>query len=316
MAVVAAMSIQDSAGIQDLAVFDELLSVRDWIRWGASEFQRAGLFFGHGTDNAWDEAAQLVLWSIATPWERLNQIVDTRLTRVEKHEIHAVFQRRIHERMPAPYLTGTAFFAGLEFAITFDTLIPRSPLAELIENGFQPWLIKEPEFVLDLCTGSGCIGIAIAHAFPEVHVDLSDISEPALAVAQDNILRHAVEDRVTAIHSDLFAQLPGCYDLIVSNPPYVDAEDMASLPTEYQAEPRMALESGVDGLELTRRLLREAAEHLNDEGLLIVEVGNSAVALEAAFPRVPFTWLEFARGGDGVFLLTREQLVAHAADFS
>jgi ribosomal protein L3 glutamine methyltransferase len=302
--------------IQDSTIFDELISVRDWIRWGASEFQRAGLFFGHGTDNAWDEAAQLVLWSIATPWERLNQIIDTRLTHTEKREIFALFQRRIHERLPAPYITGTAFFAGLEFAITADTLIPRSPIAELIEQGFQPWLTSEPEFALDLCTGCGCIGIAVAYAFPDAHVDISDISKPALAVAQDNIRRHGLEDRVTAICSDLFGQLPGCYDLIVSNPPYVDAEDMASLPAEYAAEPRMALESGVDGLEFTRRLLREAAGHLNDEGVLIVEVGNSAAALEAAFPEVPFTWLEFARGGQGVFLLTREQLVAHAAEFS
>lgn len=302
--------------VQDSAIFDELVSVRDWIRWGATEFQRAGLFFGHGTDNAWDEAAQLVLWSIATPWERLNQIVDTRLTGVEKREIFRLFQRRIRERLPAPYLTGTAFFAGLEFRVTADTLIPRSPIAELIEQGFQPWLSAEPEFVLDLCTGCGCIGIAIAQAFPDAHVDLSDISELALAVAEDNILRHGVANRVTAVNSDLFAELPRCYDLIVSNPPYVDAEDMASLPTEYSAEPRMALESGVDGLEFTRRLLREAADHLNDGGLLIVEVGNSAAALEAAFPDVPFTWLEFARGGQGVFLLTREQLVAHAAEFS
>ncbi len=302
--------------MQDSTVFDELVTVRDWIRWGASEFQRADLFFGHGTDNAWDEAAQLVLWSISTPWERLNQIVDTRLTRAEKSEIFALFQRRIHERLPAPYLTGTAFFAGLEFAVTADTLIPRSPIAELIEQGFQPWLLKEPEFVLDLCTGCGCIGIAIAHAFQEAHVDLSDISEAALAVAQQNIERYGLEDRAKTVCSDLFVQLPGCYDLIVSNPPYVDAQDMASLPPEYRVEPRLALESGDDGLEFTRRLLREAVDHLNDEGVLVVEVGNSAEALEAAFPEVPFTWLEFARGGQGVFLLTREQLVAHAAEFS
>lgn len=310
MAVVKAMEKQDSA------IFSELVSVRDWIRWGASEFQRAGLFFGHGTDNAWDEAAQLVLWSIATPWERLNQIVDTRLTSVEKQEVFALLQRRIHERVPAPYLTGTAFFAGLEFDVTTDTLIPRSPIAELIENGFQPWLTNEPEFVLDLCTGCGCIGIAVAHAFQDAHVDLSDISEPALAVAQTNIARHGVADRVRAISSDLFAEIPGCYDMIVSNPPYVDAEDMASLPAEYAAEPRMALESGFDGLAFTRRLLCEAADHLNDDGLLIVEVGNSAAALEATFPDVPFTWLEFSRGGQGVFLLTRDQLIAHAAEFT
>jgi ribosomal protein L3 glutamine methyltransferase len=302
-------------GNKDSTIFGELLSVRDWIRWGATEFQRAKLFFGHGTDNAWDEAAQLVLWTICTPWERLNQIVDTRLTEAEKREILALIQRRIHERLPAAYLTGSAFFAGLEFQVTRDTLIPRSPIAELIEQGFAPWMTREPEYVLDLCTGCGCIGIAIAALFPDAHVDLSDISEPALAVAQDNIAKHQLQERVRAVQSDLFAELPGCYDLIVSNPPYVDEQDMATLPTEYAAEPRLALESGADGLDFTRRLLREAADHLNDEGILIVEVGNSAAALEASFPDVPFTWIEFARGGHGVFLLTREQLVAHAADF-
>jgi ribosomal protein L3 glutamine methyltransferase len=300
---------------QDSAIFSELVSVRDWIRWGATEFRRAGLFYGHGTDNAWDEAAHLILWSICTPWERLNQIVDTRLTAAEKRAILTLMQRRIHERLPASYLTGTAFFANMEFKVTEDTLIPRSPIAELIEQGFSPWLGREPEYVLDLCTGCGCIGIAIAATFPEAHVDLSDISAAALAVADDNIARHKLQERVRAVQSDLFAELPGCYDLIVSNPPYVDAEDMASLPQEYAAEPRLALESGADGLDFTRRLLREAADHLNDEGVLIVEVGNSAAALEAAFPGVPFSWFEFARGGDGVFMLTREQLVEHAADF-
>lgn len=300
---------------QDSALFSDLISVRDWIRWGASEFQRAQLFFGHGTDNAWDEAAQLVLWSIRTPWERLNQIIDTRLTGSEKRDISTLFRRRIQERLPAPYLTGIAHFAGMEFRVTRDTLIPRSPIAELIEQGFQPWLVTEPEYILDLCTGCGCIGIAVAMAFPDAHVDLSDISPPALAVAEENVVRHKLSDRVRAVQSDLFADLPGCYDLIVSNPPYVDAQDMAALPREYAAEPRLALESGDDGLDFTRRLLQQAADHLNDEGVLIVELGNSAAALEARFPDVPFTWIEFERGGHGVFLLTRNQLVAHAADF-
>lgn len=296
-------------------IINELLTVRDWIRWGASEFQRANLFYGHGTDNAWDEAAQIILWVIKTPWERLNQIVDTRLVTAEKQEILALFQQRIQKRTPVPYLTGTAFFAGLEFKVDSNTLIPRSPIAELIEKGFQPWLIEEPEYVLDLCTGCGCIGIAVASVFPSAQVDISDISTEALAVAEENIAKHQLEGRVTPIESDLFANIPGCYDLIVSNPPYVDAEDMASLPQEYHVEPRLALESGADGLDFTRRLLAEAADHLNDNGVLIVEVGNSAAALEAQFPDVPFTWIEFERGGHGVFLLTREQLVEHAADF-
>jgi ribosomal protein L3 glutamine methyltransferase len=295
---------------------DELLTVRDWVRWGASEFQRAQLFFGHGTDNAWDEAAQLVLWVIRTPWERLGSILDTRLVKSEKRQIHALFQRRIQERLPAPYLTGVAYFAGLEFDVTRDTLIPRSPIAELIEQGFQPWLTEVPESILDLCTGNGCIGIAAALAFPDASVDLGDLSPAALAVARRNIERHGVQDRVTAIESDLFEHIPGVYDLIVSNPPYVDAADMAALPAEFRAEPVLALASGDDGLDFTRRLLREAAAHLTEAGILIVEVGNSAAALEEAFPNVPFTWLSFERGGDGVFLLNREQLVAHGADFA
>jgi len=296
-------------------VVSELSSVRDWIRWGASEFQRARLFFGHGTDNAWDEAAQLVLWVIQTPWERLGSILDTRLVSAEKRRVLELFQRRIQERLPAPYLTGTSLFAGLEFEVTRDTLIPRSPIAELIEQGFQPWLTEEPAKILDLCTGNGCIGIAAALAFPDAEVDLSDLSAAALEVARRNISRHGLAGRARAIESDLFQRISGVYDLIISNPPYVDAEDMAALPAEFHAEPALALASGTDGLDFTRRLLREAASHLVDGGILIVEVGNSAEALEESLPGVPFTWLEFERGGHGVFLLTRQQLVAHSADF-
>lgn len=296
-------------------VINELLTVRDWIRWGASEFQRAQVFFGHGTDNAWDEAAQLVLWSIFTPWERLNQIIDTRLVSEEKEQILQLFLRRIEERLPAPYLTGVAYFAGLEFEVTQETLIPRSPIAELIEHGFQPWMMNDPSRILDLCTGNGCIGIATALAFPEALVDLSDLSPAALAVARRNIERHQLQDRVNTLQSDLFTGVSATYDLIVSNPPYVDAADMAALPQEFRAEPEMALQSGLDGLDFTRRLLREAADHLTDMGVLIVEVGNSAAALEDAFPQVPFTWIEFERGGHGVFMLTRQQLLEHQADF-
>lgn len=297
------------------AVVNELLSVRDWIRWGASEFQRARLFFGHGTDNAWDEAAQMVLWVIHTPWDRLGSILDTRLVSEEKHRVLELFRRRIQERLPAPYLTGISHFAGFEFEVTRDTLIPRSPIAELIEQGFQPWLTDEPAKILDLCTGNGCIGIATALSFPEAQVDLSDLSAAALDVARRNITRHQLLDRVNVIESDLFQSIPGIYDLIISNPPYVDAEDMAALPAEFHAEPTLALASGQDGLDFTRRLLREAADHLSEAGVLIVEVGNSATALEESLPDVPFTWLEFERGGHGVFLLTREQLVAHRSDF-
>jgi ribosomal protein L3 glutamine methyltransferase len=302
--------------LPNTGVVDELVSVRDWIRWGASEFQRARLFFGHGTDNAWDEAAQLVLWAIHTPWERLGSILDTRLVSAERHRILELFQRRIQERLPAPYITGISQFSGLDFEVTRDTLIPRSPIAELIEQGFQPWLMEEPASILDLCTGNGCIGIAAALAFPDAQVDLSDLSPMALMVARRNIERHRLLDRVSALESDLFDRIPGVYDLIISNPPYVDAEDMAALPAEFHAEPTLALASGQDGLDFTRRLLREAADHLTETGILIVEVGNSAAALEEAFPDVPFTWLEFERGGHGVFLLTRGQLVEHRSAFA
>lgn len=297
------------------SIQQELVTIRDWIRWGATQFSKAELFFGHGTDNPWDEAIQLVLWVIQMPWDRLDHIVDTRLTASEKQQILTLYQQRVEQRIPAPYLTGVAYFAGLQFKVTKDVLIPRSPIAELIEQGFEPWLTQEPMRILDLCTGSGCIGIACAVAFPGALVDVSDISPAALNVAKDNIAKHQLQDQVTAIESDLFAAIDHTYDLIVSNPPYVDAEDMANLPLEFQVEPALALQSGSDGLEFTRRLLREAEHHLNDEGLLVVEVGNSWLALEHAFPNVPFTWLELEHGGHGVFVLTKAQLAAHRHDF-
>lgn len=296
----------------DATVCNELLTVLDWVRWTASEFERAGLFYGHGTDNSWDEALQLVLWATDVPWQRFDQVVNARLTLREKQTVLRGKHRRIEERLPLPYVTGQAWFCGLSFTINNTVLVPRSPIAELIQSGFSPWLTTEPDSVLDLCTGSGCIGIATAHAFPEAQIDLSDISAEALAVAELNIARHECGARVRVVQSDLFEQLPGKYDLIVSNPPYVDAEDMAGLPPEFLAEPRLALESGDDGLDFTRRLLGAAAQHLNPGGLLVVEVGNSAVALEQAFPAIPFMWVELQNGGDGVFLLSREQLLEYA----
>ena len=294
---------------------EELLTAQDWIRWGASQCQRAGLFFGHGTDNAWDEAAVLVLWSVDTPWERLDTVKDTRLTTTEKQRIARLFQRRITERVPAPYLTGEAWFAGLKFAVNEQVLVPRSPIAELIHHQFQPWLTREPRRILDLCTGSGCIGIACAYEFPDAEIVLSDISETALAVAETNVRDHDLRDRVRVCHSDGLNNLKGeIFDLIVSNPPYVDADDMASVPAEYRAEPELALASGEDGLDFTRRLLASAADHLSEEGLLVVEVGNSAPALERAFPRMPFAWPEFERGGHGVFILTARDLRAYKAE--
>lgn len=290
-------------------VIDDLCTVRDWIRWSASRMEEAGCYFGHGTENAWDEAVQLVLWALLMPWDKLNQVADARLTKLEREAIFDLIKCRIEDRVPAPYLTGKAYFMGIEFDVSSEVLIPRSPLAELIETQFSPWLATEPNSILDLCTGSGCIGIACAAVFPDAHVTLSDISNSALEIAEQNIRKHNLEERVEAVSSDLFSHLEGCFDLIVSNPPYVDAEDMASLPAEYLAEPRLALESGDDGLDFTRRLLAQAAQRLSPEGVLIVEVGNSAEALELAFPDVAFTWLDFERGGQGVFMLNRDQLL-------
>ncbi len=287
----------------------ELVSIRDFFRWAASEFIAAKLFYGHGTDNPWDEAEQLVLHALHLNPPLADEWLDARLTRVEKDRVAANIQRRIEERIPAAYITGQAWFAGIPFVVDERVLVPRSPIAELIEKQFAPWLSAEPQQILDLCTGSGCIGIACAYAFPDAEVQLSDISFEALAVAEENIHQHDLGDRVYALQSDLFENLLGQrFDLVVSNPPYVDADDMASLPQEYHAEPELGLASGVDGLDFTRRLLAEAVDHLTENGLLVVEVGNSWPALEEAYPELPFTWIEFERGGHGVFVLNAADL--------
>lgn len=289
-----------------LDICDELFTLRDLIRWGASEFTAANLYFGHGTDNAWDEAEQLVLHAVHMTPPLADEWLSARLTRVERERAIENLRRRVDERIPASYITGRAWFAGLPFTVDERVLVPRSPIGELILNQFSPWLTQEPAQILDLCTGSGCIGIACAYAFPDAEVQLSDISFDALAVAEENIHQHNLEDRVFAMQSDLFENLAGQkFDLIVSNPPYVDSDDLASMPAEYHAEPEIGLGSGEDGLDFTRRLLQEAANYLTDEGVLIVEVGNSWVALEEAFPELPFTWIEFERGGHGVFMLTK-----------
>lgn len=291
------------------AACDDLLVIRDYIRWGASEFIAAKLFYGHGTDNPWDEAEQLVLHAINLFPPLSEEWLDARLTRAERKKIVANFTRRIQERIPAAYITGQAWFAGLPFLVDERVLVPRSPIGELIQKRFEPWLATEPQHILDLCTGSGCIGIACAQVFPEAYVQLSDISYDALAVAEENIAQHELGERVFALQSDLFAGLHGqVFDLIVSNPPYVDAEDMASLPAEYHAEPQLGLASGNDGLDFTRRLLAEAADYLTEQGTLVVEVGNSWPALEAAYPQLPFIWVEFEQGGHGVFVLGAQDL--------
>ncbi len=286
--------------------------VGDFINWGADRFEAEGLCFGHGTDNAWDEALSLVLFALCLPWDSDVSLLQRLLSTDEQSRITSLFDQRINERIPAAYMIGEAWFAGLSFAVDPRVLVPRSPIAELIESGFSPWLKTSPATVLDLCTGSGCIGIACAHYFPKARVVLSDISVDALDVAEQNIQRHQLSERVTTVESDLFVGLCGQrFELIVVNPPYVDAEDIAAMPREFLHEPAVGLASGVDGLDFTRRLISEALDYLTEEGSLIVEVGNSWLALEDAFPTISFLWIDFARGGHGVFLLTAQQLRAH-----
>lgn len=296
--------------------FSSITNVGDAIQWGADQFESSDLYFGHGFDNAWDEAANLVLYALSLPWESDTDILYRELTDNEKTSIGDLYDRRIKEQIPSAYLVGEAWFAGLKFLVDPRVLVPRSPIAELIEHRFTPWLSQAPKTILDLCTGSGCIGIACTHYFPEAEITLSDISTDALAVAEQNISLHHVSNRVESVKSDLFAELGDkIYDLIVSNPPYVDVEDLSSMPKEYHHEPEIGLASGFDGLNFTRRLLREAVQHLSDTGILIVEVGNSWVTLDDAFPNVPFLWLEFERGGHGVFMLTAEQLREYRQEF-
>lgn len=288
----------------------ELTTIRDFIRYSMSRFYAADLYYGHGTDNAWDEAVQLVLGAVKLPWDTDPQILDAKLLREEKLQVLDFIEQRAEQRRPLPYIIGEAWYAGLPFTVDERVLIPRSPVQQLIAEEFAPWLPEKPvDRILDLCTGSGCIGLVCAYAFQEAEVDLADISTDALEVANQNIQRHEMQDRVTAIESDLFSSLQGRrYDIIVSNPPYVDLDDLNSMPAEYHHEPDLALGSGNDGLDITRRILAEAADYLTEDGLLVVEVGNSEVHLQQAFPQVPFTWVELPEGGNGVFLLTAEDL--------
>lgn len=289
----------------------DLHSIRDFIRFGASQFRAAGLRFGHGTDNALDEAAWLVLHTLSLPLDLPEEWWDSRLTPAERGRVEAVLRLRVSTRKPAAYITREAWFMGIPFYVDERVLVPRSPIAELIAAEFSPWLESaDVHRVLDLCTGSGCIGLATGSVFPEAEIWLADLSPEALAVARRNVRNHGMEDRVRVVQSDVFDGLATAprFDLIVSNPPYVDSAEMAELTPEYRHEPSLGLAAGADGLDVVRRILAEAAQHLTDGGVLIVEVGNSQPALEDAFPELPFTWLEFAGGGQGVFLLTREQL--------
>ena len=290
---------------ENITNLSEVKSLRDMIYFGATAFDNASLYYGHGTDNALDEAAYLAYFALKETPDFSDEKLDTMLSEDDIETVNALFQKRIETRKPAGYLTHEAWFAGLPFYINDNVLVPRSPIAELIEEHFQPWV--QPENVhriLDLCTGSGCIAIACAYAFPEAEVDAADISKDAIEVAEKNQIKHQLEDRLCIVESDLFSNLQGKrYDLIVSNPPYVDAEDMANLPDEYRHEPELGLTAGETGLDLVIPMLRDAKQHLNPNGVLIVEVGNSEQALAEKFPDVPFMWLSFEYGGEGVFLL-------------
>jgi len=293
-----------------------LVTIRDFIRFGVSCLRLHDVHLGHGSSDAFAEATALVMQTLGLDWSADAEILDARLLPAERAAVTDLIRRRVNERIPLGYLLNLAYFAGLPFYVDERVLVPRSPLAELIANRFLPWLEYEPQRVLDLCTGSGCIAIAIAKEFPETTVDATDVSLDALAVAAINVEHHELLERVNLIESDVFEKLPGQrYDLIVSNPPYVDAEDMADLPPEFLREPELGLAAGRDGLDLARRILAEAADHLGDGGVLIVEVGNSQWALEQAFPDVPFEWVEFEKGGQGVFVLTAAQCRAHQAAF-
>ncbi|WP_448549175.1 50S ribosomal protein L3 N(5)-glutamine methyltransferase [Thalassotalea fusca] len=308
------MNLSNQAGL-----YDDLITVNDFIRFAASQFNQADVFFGHGTDNAWDEAVVLVMYALHLPTDNVSVAQGCRLTQQEKENVLALIERRITEEVPLAYITNQAYFAGLPFYVDDRVLVPRSPIAEYIEQRFAPFIPQERQVhrILDLCTGSGCIAIACAAYFPEAEIDAVDLSVDALNVAQINIENHGVSEQVIPIQSDVFAGVANeVYDLIVTNPPYVDVDDIASMPAEFHHEPEMGLGCGHDGLDIVRKILAEAASHLTENGVLVCEVGNSQMHVEATYPEIPFTWLTFERGGHGVFVLTREQLESYSQIFT
>ncbi len=290
---------------------ESLITVRDWLRFAVSRFSEAGLFFGHGSDNAFDEAAYLILHTLHLPLDRLEPFLDASLTHGESEEVQAVIERRVRERIPAAYLTHEAWLGEHRFYVDERVIVPRSFIAELLHEQLAPWVDTPDEVTraLDLCTGSGCLAILAALAFPHAEVDAADLSKDALDVAAKNVAGYGLADRIELLQSDIFAALDGrAYDVILSNPPYVNAESVAALPPEYQAEPALALGSGEDGLDATRQILAQAKAHLNPGGLLVVEIGHNRDALEAAYPTLPFTWLDTESGDQFVFMLRREDL--------
>jgi ribosomal protein L3 glutamine methyltransferase len=290
----------------------ELTTLRDFLRFAVSRFQASGLAFGHGSASAWDEAAYLILHTLHLPIDRLEPFLDAKVTAPERLELLSILRRRVEDRLPAAYLTNEAWLGDYKFFVDQRVIVPRSFIAELLEEQLEPW-VQDPDTigsVLDLCTGSGCLAILAALAFPNSQVDAVDLSTDALAVAARNVADYHLDAEVHLIHSDAFTKLEGKkYDLIVSNPPYVDGPSVRELPPEYLHEPALALGSGEDGLDLTRTILREAKRHLNPGGLLVVEIGHNRDALEAAFPNLPFTWLDTRAGDQYVFMLREEELV-------
>ncbi|MCE9634054.1 MAG: 50S ribosomal protein L3 N(5)-glutamine methyltransferase [Methylophilales bacterium] len=291
--------------------YTELYTIRDWLRFTVSRFEEAGLFYGHGTQNSYDEAAWLILAALHLPMDTLNTFLDAVITEPERKHLFHLIERRVTERVPTAYLVREAWLGEYKFYVDERVIVPRSFIAELLRENLSPW-IKNPEEVVaaaDICTGSGCLAILLALAFPNAEVDAIDISDDALSVAQRNISDYGLEDQITPIKSNMLSALTGKqYDVIVCNPPYVNAQSMDSLPQEYRHEPQLALASGSDGLDHVRTLLQYAAEFLHPAGLLIVEIGHNRAELEADFPNLPFTWLEVTAGDQFVFLLTREQL--------
>ena len=304
---------------------NELITIRDWIRFAVSQFEASDIFYGHGTDNAYDEAVWLIMSALHLPMDTLDNFLDARLTTSERNKLADFIEQRITKHRPTAYLVKEAWLQGLKFYVDERVLIPRSFIAELLNHDsntsdsstwqLSPW-IEYPEMVesaADICTGSGCLGVLLTSAFPNAVVDVIDISQDAIDVANINIENYGLQEQITAIKSDMFTALKGKkYDVIISNPPYVDAPSMAALPAEYQNEPQLALGSGVAGLDHTHTILREAANYLNDDGILIVEIGHNREALEAAYPNLVFNWLEVSSGNEFVFLLTREQLQLHS----
>jgi ribosomal protein L3 glutamine methyltransferase len=292
-------------------VTTELFTIRDWIRFAVSQFEASDIFYGHGTDNAYDEAVWLIMSALHLPMDTLNNFLDARITTTERTKLANFIEQRITQHTPTAYLVKEAWLQGLKFYVDERVLIPRSFIAELLNNDLSPW-IEFPEMIesaADICTGSGCLGVLLASVFPNAAIDVIDISQDAIDVANINIGNYGLEAQITAIKSDMFSALNGKkYDVIISNPPYVDAPSMATLPAEYQNEPQLALGSGATGLDHTHTILREAANHLNDDGILIVEIGHNREVLEAAYPNIVFTWLEVSSGNEFVFLLTKSQL--------